>query len=322
MTDHRPTISVVIPTYNSEDTLDDCLSALLNQTYPTEKIELVIVDGGSKDRTLKICERYRARVVKNPFRLADGANGGKSIGLRSSNGEVVCFLDSDNVVKPRSFLESMVELMVNNPSVAICEPSRFLEKSDPPMNRYCSYYVQFTPSRDPFVPIFDAKPDRIVLKITKLGMVYKSLRSPPALANGAIIRRHLLEQVGGFDYDVEVSMRLTSRGYHVFARCTQAFVYHDYVRNLGELVRKAQSRASRHIGSTKSPGTIPILKGRVGSLAGPFLRSVVPLTQLQVALRLVRKYNDTACLLYPLNSFVVGVVYAFMLLSNRVARNP
>ncbi len=48
----EPTISVVIPTLNAQKYLDECLNALLMQDYPRDRVEIVIVDGGSTDRTL------------------------------------------------------------------------------------------------------------------------------------------------------------------------------------------------------------------------------------------------------------------------------
>ena len=53
-----PSISIVIPTYNSERTLSLCLGSIAEQDYPREKIEIIIADGGSKDRTLEIAEKF------------------------------------------------------------------------------------------------------------------------------------------------------------------------------------------------------------------------------------------------------------------------
>lgn len=55
-------ISIIIPVYNSEKYLDRCLNSLLEQDYPN--IEIILVDNGSSDGSLKICEKYKKRINK------------------------------------------------------------------------------------------------------------------------------------------------------------------------------------------------------------------------------------------------------------------
>lgn len=67
-----PSISVVIPTYNSERTLTECLENILQQDYPRAKIEIIIADGGSRDRTLEIARKYKVdKIVRNPLRTGE-----------------------------------------------------------------------------------------------------------------------------------------------------------------------------------------------------------------------------------------------------------
>ena len=91
-----PLISVIIPTYNSEGTLALVLEAIKRQTYPKSKIEVLVVDGGSKDSTVKIARKYHAKIVKNDKVHQVFA---KHLGFIKSKGKYIVHLDSDEVLE-------------------------------------------------------------------------------------------------------------------------------------------------------------------------------------------------------------------------------
>ena len=94
-----PDISVVMPTYNSERTLRISLESIRNQDFPQDKVEILVIDGGSSDKTLSIALAFGARVIENPRRLPEYA---KVIGSRHANGKYIIFHDSDEVLMNKS----------------------------------------------------------------------------------------------------------------------------------------------------------------------------------------------------------------------------
>lgn len=91
----KPLVSVVIPTYNSERTLSACLESIRNQTY--ERIEVIVVDKGSSDRTVEIAKRYGAKVlVVNARERSEQVN----LGVRAARGKYVYRVDSDFILEP------------------------------------------------------------------------------------------------------------------------------------------------------------------------------------------------------------------------------
>ena len=93
MTSKSPLVSIIIPTYNSEKTLSQCLSSIKAQTYP--HIEIIVVDGGSKDRTVEIAKEYGARVYVLPGSgMADATN----FGARHARGKYIYRVDSDVIL--------------------------------------------------------------------------------------------------------------------------------------------------------------------------------------------------------------------------------
>ena len=60
-----PTISIVIPTYNEEINIERCLSSIIRQNYPSQKIELIVVDDDSTDNTINIAKKFGAKILHN-----------------------------------------------------------------------------------------------------------------------------------------------------------------------------------------------------------------------------------------------------------------
>ncbi|MBE6291665.1 MAG: glycosyltransferase [Bacteroidales bacterium] len=95
---HNPKISIITITYNSEKTLEETVQSVISQDYPN--LEYLIIDGGSKDRTLDIVEKYRDKisfVISEPDRgISDAFNKG----IRYATGEIVGIINSDDLLLP------------------------------------------------------------------------------------------------------------------------------------------------------------------------------------------------------------------------------
>lgn len=103
-------ISVIIPVYNVEKYLPECLESVLEQSYSS--LEIILIDDGSKDNSGKICDEYaqkdhRIRVIHQENK---GAAGAKNAGLRVATGEILTFADSDDVVEPGAYAK-MIDVM-------------------------------------------------------------------------------------------------------------------------------------------------------------------------------------------------------------------
>lgn len=103
----RPLVSVVVPAYNIEGYIADCMRSAVNQTYP--EIEIIVVNDGSTDSTLSIIEEFqrqdsRIRVITRPN---GGLSAARNTGLDSAQGEYIVFADGDDVLMPDA-IETMV----------------------------------------------------------------------------------------------------------------------------------------------------------------------------------------------------------------------
>src|SRR5262245_49467004 len=93
-----PAVSVVMPVYNAEATLEECLTRLGQSTF--EDFEVVVVDDGSTDRSAEILARFPVRVVPSPGRVGPAA--ARNLGAQVATGKILFFIDSDVMVRPHT----------------------------------------------------------------------------------------------------------------------------------------------------------------------------------------------------------------------------
>jgi O-antigen biosynthesis protein len=90
----RPSVSVVVPAYNAERTIAECVESLLELDYPQDRLELRVVDNSSGDRTAEIVRGYGDRVIVM-HESRRGPSAARNAGLQAATGEVVAFTDAD-----------------------------------------------------------------------------------------------------------------------------------------------------------------------------------------------------------------------------------
>jgi len=106
-----PTISILVPVKNEEKVVDRLLTALLNLDYPSQKVEIIVVDDGSTDKTVEICKGYVAK-YSDQIRLlhrarSDGKPSALNYGLIHAHGKIVATFDADNVPEPDTLLKAV-----------------------------------------------------------------------------------------------------------------------------------------------------------------------------------------------------------------------
>lgn len=102
-----PLVSVVIPCFNSELYIEDCVRSVLQQTY--QKIEIILIDDGSTDDTLSKVKSFETK-IKILKKKNEGAASARNLGIQNSIGSYIAFLDSDDVWHPEK-IEKQLRLM-------------------------------------------------------------------------------------------------------------------------------------------------------------------------------------------------------------------
>lgn len=112
-------ISIIVPIYNAEKYLKECLDSILSQTY--KNIEVILIDDGSTDNSYNICQKYVEKY--SIFILMKVKNGGvsraRNYGIKKSTGDYLTFVDSDDIIDS-NFIEKMVSKINDKTQMVVC----------------------------------------------------------------------------------------------------------------------------------------------------------------------------------------------------------
>jgi len=95
MKNNLPFVSVIIPAHNEETEISDAIEALLRQNYPKNKIEIIIVDDNSTDRTREVVSKYPVKLFLHAENR--GAGAARNTGIKNARGDIVAFTDAHNI---------------------------------------------------------------------------------------------------------------------------------------------------------------------------------------------------------------------------------
>lgn len=115
-----PLISVIVPIYNVESYLEECVNSILNQTY--KNLEIILVDDGSPDNCPSMCDNYqkldsRIRVI---HKINGGLSDARNKGLEIATGEYISFIDSDDFIEKNMYQKMMDSILENNAELCSC----------------------------------------------------------------------------------------------------------------------------------------------------------------------------------------------------------
>ncbi|MBU0957470.1 MAG: glycosyltransferase family 2 protein [Nanoarchaeota archaeon] len=99
-------LSIILPTYNNEKTIEECLNSIFSQKFPKQDFEVLFLDGGSTDNTLKIAKTFPVKIINNPKRNEEAA---RILGIKKSKGEILAFIDADNILVGNDWFKKMLQ---------------------------------------------------------------------------------------------------------------------------------------------------------------------------------------------------------------------
>ena len=133
-----PLISIIVPVYNAEKTVARCVKSILTQTY--QPIELILVDDGSTDNSLAICDELRRDVdcIKVLHQSNHGVSAARNNGIRHASGSLLCFVDADDMLD-KKMLTTLVSKMSESDDIDIISCCCYANSSDHKvLNRFYS----------------------------------------------------------------------------------------------------------------------------------------------------------------------------------------
>lgn len=191
-------VSVIIPNYNYAQYVGQAIESVLDQTY--KNIEIIVVNNGSTDNSLEVLKRYGNRIY-----LVDqenlGQSGARKSGLAKSTGDLIAFLDADDIWEPTK-IEKQLLLFSTKTELIYCGIARFSEIDQMLISTH--------------LPQFKGSCASAFISQPGVSIVLSG-------ESTAIFTRGLLEKVGGFDPNLN-----SAAGWDFFRRCSK-FTEFDFV---------------------------------------------------------------------------------------------
>lgn len=188
-----PTVTVLIPTLNRAEFLDQAIGSVLGQDY--EPLELLVLDDGSTDRTPELLESYAKSHPPTRFRWTRHDNMGQARtlnrGFEMAGGEVVGYLSSDDALLPGA-VSKLAAVLASEPDVVVAYPAWDYVDTD------------------------GEKIDSVIPE--EFTLLHAVRCSDPVIGPGALLRRSAIDEVGGWDpeivysADFEFWLRVSSLG--------------------------------------------------------------------------------------------------------------
>jgi glycosyltransferase involved in cell wall biosynthesis len=237
-----PKVSIIMPTLNASALLENCLASIAAQTWPRDRLEIILADAFSKDATREIATRHGARIIDDPGRNMEE---GKRLALRHATGDYIVFMDADNELTHPDYLELAVRALEKNPQ-ALGVESYYLPS--PKMSGFCAYATHRLHISDPICWLMSTNPVPVAREgeVERWTLPGESL-SYPLGANGFVFRRADLESVRANEHfqDTHVALHLMKAGRREWLRLRGRGVHHYYVQTLTGFLQKRR-RATVH----------------------------------------------------------------------------
>lgn len=222
-TKYEPTVSFIIPAYNEEETILDTIKSVLESDYPKDKIEIIVVNDGSTDRTAEVVKTIKDKRVKLINKKNSGKADSLNKGIEKAKGEIIVTLDADS----------------------------YIEKDS--LRKMISYFKDDVAAVTSAVKVKERENMTFLEKLQRLEYLFTIFnRRLFAMINGVYVtpgpfsafRREIFDIVGGFDpnnimEDQEIALRIQAANYKIES-CMDAVVYTDVPKDFSSFMRQRE----------------------------------------------------------------------------------
>ena len=317
-TGQKPLVSFVTPMKERDYRVMGLIRSIREQNYPQDRIEILVIDGGSAPDVLEACREAGAKIYFNERGLAEGAGMGKDQGIWKAKGEYIVIAESDIELIGNNWINNMIDPLESNPLLFASVPRLHIDRKDNAVNRYLSYV-----GVDPFA-VFRALDGQLALGLVKtedMGSYYRvrlNREEPYCMgSNGFCFRKNLIEKVGDYAQDVEFMARIAKHGLLEFAIPKEAEILHKNVKGFKDFLRKRirWTRKYSKVYVHEKKDFVWITKKSEFFLY--ILKNLFVFPNIPVAVRKAFHYRDICWLMHPFILFLSTFINIFFALQSR-----
>ena len=230
-----PRVSVIIPAYNAEKTIENLIRTMSNQTFSKEKSEIIVVNDCSSDKTLEILKRleqdFPIRILSHEFNK--GLSAARNTGIKNSHGKILIFIDADMTVD-ENYIENHVNFHNNKHVIGIV--GNITAGENVLMDKYQKYLYKSRRGFKKFNP--------------KFPLPYYTF-----LFNNTSIKREAIDNCGMFDEnikiyggeDTEFAFRVSQKYPKNLFYCNAATAVHNHYRNFDDTLKNITTFAKTNV---------------------------------------------------------------------------
>ncbi|MEK6889312.1 MAG: glycosyltransferase family 2 protein [Nanoarchaeota archaeon] len=305
-------ISVIVCTYNGQVLVEKCLNSILLQNFPN--FEIICMDGGSSDKTIEIIKKYakndsRIKIFANKKRFPEGLGYGKWQGYKYASGEVIAFIDQDNVLQDKMLFSKTISLFNLNSSLAGILGSPAHNLNDERILRYVSLI-----GTDSF---FAYRSLDFIINLNRKRKEFEfiELDTDNMLLTGGncfFYRKEDLDKIGGYTQDVLCIKKLIKNGKNKVAVIRNA-TKHYAEKNLPSLIKKKFFWGSKFSirKNQERFNYFPSTKKERKAFLKNLAFNLLILPNLIHSFKLYSNSKDPVSFLFPIIAFLNTNAYAF-----------
>lgn len=330
-----PTVSAVIATYNSALTIGYCLDSLFKQDYPQDRIEVIVVDGGSKDNTLSIVSKYKTKIFKVPPEKQE-AEYNKGVGVSHAKNELLLLIDHDNVLPHKKWLKKMTKPLMEHNYISGVEVLRFhYNPKDSILDRYFALLGGVDP-----VPYYLGKDARLSWAFDSYNLLGKSKdagdyyivefsnnKIPTLGANGAILRRNLLKYAKADPlnfFHIDINYDIIKKGFNKYAFVKDDIIHLKKTRIsdfLKFLIRRKKIMEQQYFESLKRRRYAVFLMSKDKfALLRYIFYSLTIIKPLYDSIRGFMRVNDVAWFIHPFVCLSFLFIYSWAVVNRQLKK--
>lgn len=327
-----PTVSILIPTLNSANVLSCCLESIKNQNYPKNKMEIIVADGGSTDKTLDIAKKYGAKIYINQLKTGEA---GKAVAFQHARGELIALIDSDNILPDKEWLKQMIAPF-SEAEIIGSEPWEYTYRGqDGFITRYCALLGMNDPLCH-FLGNYDRQ-NSLSGKWTDLPVVQedkgewiKITLKPDTLptigANGTLLRRKILinnKSIDKYFIDIDILAELAAKNPVKFAKVKIGIIHLYCGSSIATFIHKQKRRAKDYFYYHKQGmRAYPWQKQKKNGLLKFIFACITVLPLFYQAVKGYSKKPDTAWFFHPIACWITLFIYALITVESRFKLEP